>query len=165
MTDMVNNPTPMSADDFMRCVDINPETGCWEWNKSRSEKRGGYGQKRLGGKTYKSHRLSWMIFRSHIPEGLFVCHKCDNPPCCNPDHLFLGTGRDNVRDAIEKGRAFIPTTEPGELSPSAKLSAVDVLKIREMHKSGVSLAELGRMFNVTKQAIWRIKEGLSWKTT
>lgn len=80
---------------------------CWEWNKVKD--RNGYGQchsarvAKAGGVT-RAHQLSWTTFFGPIPKGLFVCHKCDNPSCVHPDHLFLGTALDNNMDCITKGR-------------------------------------------------------------
>jgi hypothetical protein len=82
---------------------------CWIWTGS-IEKPFGYGtiHSHITGKRLGAHRASWMIHKGPIPENLFVCHKCDNPPCCNPNHLFLGTCADNNRDAWAKGRLLLP---------------------------------------------------------
>lgn len=74
--------------------------GCWEWSKTKQS--GKHGQVCVRGKTIGTHRVSWLVHRGSIPRGMFVCHKCDNPPCVNPDHLFLGTHRDNVMDRLKK---------------------------------------------------------------
>ena len=78
------------------------ENGCLEWNLGRD--RAGYGVACWDGKHESSHRVAWKITHGEIPEGMHVCHHCDNPPCINPEHLFLGTAIDNMRDCAAKGR-------------------------------------------------------------
>lgn len=80
--------------------------GCWEWSGWRAGS--GYGQIKVNKRIESAHRLSWILHHGAIPKGLIVCHHCDNPPCVRPDHLFLGTYSDNVRDAMHKGRMFTP---------------------------------------------------------
>lgn len=81
---------------------IQKQKSCWLWNASRMPK--GYGQLNDKGKVWRAHRLSWVIHYGPIPENLFVCHSCDNPPCVNPKHLWLGTRSENMKDMILKGR-------------------------------------------------------------
>lgn len=78
------------------------EKGCWEWQGSLGQE--GYGNFPIRGSTEKAHRIAYRFFKGPIPPGMCVCHTCDNPPCCNPDHLWLGTWMDNVRDKYAKGR-------------------------------------------------------------
>jgi hypothetical protein len=81
------------------------DNGCWEWSAGRVRRKGAnYGRFAIEGTHVRTHRLAWELTHGAIPEGLWVLHRCDNPPCCNPDHLYLGTVVENVRDMHERGR-------------------------------------------------------------
>lgn len=137
-----------------------PELGhCWEWTASLSE--WGYGNFRMKGKTLKSNRLAWQFTYGDIPDGLQALHKCDNPKCCNPEHLFLGTNKDNVDDKVNKGRA---RGLPGESNPSHKLTFEQVKYIRERYaQGGISWAKLGKEIDISKRQVGKIIRGESWK--
>lgn len=142
---------------FWEKVDVRSIDECWEWRGSRHHKWG-YGHFRLNGKVESAHRVSWQMMNGDIPDGLVVCHNCDNPPCCNPKHLFLGTIADNNLDKKIKGRQ----DEKGEKNGRAVLKSENIVYIRKQRKLGVSGAELGRMFNVTKENIYDICSGKRW---
>jgi len=111
------------------------QDSCWEWAYSKRD--WGYGQfsiklnGRWGG--VPAHRVAWELTYGDIPSGLFVLHRCDNPPCCNPNHLFLGTPLDNVEDCRDKGRSRWAC---GEAAGSAKLTALNVVEIRSRYAAG-----------------------------
>lgn len=137
------------------------DAGCWEWNGSRNNQRGGYGQLNFRGKIKMVHRLAYELWVGPIPQGKIVCHSCDNPPCINPEHLFIGTHADNAQDKVKKGRARGGSLR-GEKCPWAKLTQVDVNSVREALSDGQSLTSIGRRFGVTKQAIAAIRDGRTW---
>jgi len=133
--------------------------GCWLWQGSVVSDRGGYGRFHIGKKSYRAHRLSWQVYMGEWPGDLFVCHKCDTPRCVNPDHLFLGTTTDNMRDMIRKGRKY---DQSGENHPSNKLSEKDVFAIRNAHRNGISQADLHRQYGMSRAAICKIIQGKLW---
>ncbi len=107
-----------------------------------------------------AHRISYAIHHGSIPDGMIVCHNCDNPPCVNPGHLFLGTYKQNTADMMAKGRGAL---KYGEKHPSAKLKEEDVKEIFSL--SGIlSQRELAKKFNVTQGLIERILNHKAWKT-
>lgn len=127
----------------------------------------GYGMFRLvpGETMKKAHRSAWILTNGQPPPGQSVCHKCDNPWCCNPTHLFLGTHQENMRDRDRKGRSTKGRTfHHGEGSGrSAKLTLADVTTIRETYaRGGVSQSALGERFGVGQTQIGRIVRGLRW---
>ncbi len=134
------------------------ESGCWMWTGCTFSN--GYGRVRLKrNRTVVAHRLSWELTNGPIPEGMFACHKCDVRACVNPNHIFLGTDADNVRDCIEKCRR---ADLSGSKHPMAKLSEADIQIIRERRKAGEQLKQIAPDFGVTKQMICCITTGKNW---
>lgn len=139
---------------------------CWEWTSPRWEQ--GYGAYKTGGKMYKAHRVMWE--KAHgmpIPDGLLVCHTCDNPPCVNPAHLFLGTHVDNGQDMSQKGRGHYQKNPQlvmrGEAHPHHELNERDVLAIRRLAASRKYLQrEIAEMFGITTVAVSHIVTGRKW---
>lgn len=131
-------------------------SGCWEWVAGKD--KNGYGRSSIKRKVIQAHRVSWVIHNGAIPDGLHVLHKCDNPPCVNPAHLFLGTNRDNSLDKINKNRQL-----KGERINTNKLSRDDVIYIRSSVKSGVSRVVLSDKFQVSYSTISDIYNGRSWR--
>jgi hypothetical protein len=136
------------------------ESGCWEWTGSLNA--WGYGTQTVGSrtdntkKTVLAHRLFYKLANGEFDEALRVLHKCDNPKCVNPSHLFLGTDKDNVDDMIRKGRKAILR---GENHPQAKLTLDQVKYIRQRK---LPRAELAQLMGVAKSTIKNIQIGRSW---
>lgn len=188
----MRNILPLSQRELERFnKNIATSDGCWGWTGPRHDF--GYGVfalKRDGkwGREY-AHRLAWLVNFGDIPDGLCVCHRCDNPPCTNPDHLFIGTNGDNIRDAIAKGRTPIGTKEGavnhndtmqrgdahwshrhdewvrrGSKHHMASLSEETVLAIRaEYAKGGRTQREVATMFNTHYGNVWGIVNRKTWR--
>ena len=128
------------------------ENGCIPWVKGRSPK--GYGLIGINAVPTLTHRLAWTLAHGPIPDGLCVLHHCDNPPCCNLDHLWLGTKADNTADMMAKGR---------HVSTNCILSEPDIPVIRERLSAGESRKSIGRDYGVHHATIGDIARGTSWR--
>lgn len=149
------------ASRFWAKVDRRGPRECWPWVASRLP--GGYGQfavaKAVGGKgrPLRSSRIAWELVRGAIPRGMWVLHECDNPPCCNPAHLFLGTRLDNIRDMWTKGRG--KGSPPGERGWNAKLSNADVAAIKRALVAGERHWVIAARYGVSRVHVTRIAGG------
>lgn len=141
---------------FMDKVSLNTVSGCWEWIGARDGN--GYGRfGRDGGGSMLSHRFSYSSFIGEVSPELDVCHSCDNPRCVNPYHLFLGTAKDNVADAVMKGRQAAPPIHSGENHHKAKLKDDEVYMLLELHSTGIhSQRQLAKMFCISQPQVGRI---------
>lgn len=143
---------------FWRKVDKTDS--CWNWTGAKFLT--GYGMVRLDGKNFGAHRLSYVMKHGSIPSGLIICHKCDNPSCVNPDHLFAGTYKDNAQDMIAKGRK---SDSAGEANGQAILTAIQAEEIRNRYAKGdMPQCELARKYNVSPALIGLITKGRIWVT-
>lgn len=180
-----------------RLADLPPEErfwsrvrkteNCWLWTGYIQDKtqRGGYGALKVNGKCQRAHRFSYELHYGSIPPGLVVMHKCDKPPCVRPDHLMLGTPKDNVHDAMHKGRLATgqanggylsadkiseglkrylsahPEARQGERHPRTKLKESQVLLIRQMASEGKRTCDIARAFNTP----WTTVDGIIKRKT
>jgi hypothetical protein len=148
---------------------IRTKGGCWEWQHCRHP-ISGYGKLRLFGRDTTTHRIAYTIFCGPILAGLHVLHHCDNPPCCNPAHLFLGTDQDNVLDSIRKGRRhaqrhprLIKLLLIRACPKRVKLTPDSVRQIRLLAQT-MSLRKLAVCFGVDHKTIHRVLNGQAWKS-
>jgi len=149
-------------DRFYSKLDIKGPEECWEFKGSN---RDGYGQLKMtkSRKIIGATHVSYMIYNSikSIPKGMHVCHKCDNPPCCNPAHLFLGTAKDNSNDKISKGRAKY-ADQSGKNNGNSVLTEKQIKLIIQQIKSGKTNVSIAKSFGVTHSMISSIRLGKSW---
>lgn len=142
---------------------VSKGEGCWEWTAGRHTQ--GYGMIVIERRNTPAHRVSYELAHGPIPDSLHVLHKCDNPPCVRPDHLFLGTHADNMRDARNKNRLV---AHRGSKHGCAKLTEKQIGKIRATYSfrgmnGGWTLKELAAKYGVTFHAIWRIVARKTWQ--
>lgn len=131
-------------------------SGCLEWQGSRD--RRGYGTLRAGKKDHKAHRVAYERAYGPITDGRFVCHTCDNPPCCEPKHLFLGTAADNTADMRKKGRGA-----RGVTMGAAKLNDHAVRQIRRLAEQGVTQQSIAATFGIDQTTVSKIVLQVSWR--
>ena len=132
--------------------------GCLVWTGC-TDGGMGYGVVSVSNRSVRTHRLAWEVaHRRPVPQGQCVLHRCDNPPCCNPEHLFLGTRADNLADMRAKGREA-----RGERHGSARLGAEQIRAIRSAHREGASRYDLAHQYGVTHQHIHKIVTFKLWR--
>lgn len=149
-------------------------SGCIEWGGARNEK--GYGNVSFGrARRARSHRVAWALANGRDPGALCVCHRCDNPACVNPDHLFLGTKRDNTRDMIAKGRMISPPVHSGDHHPLRRdpsrvprgerngMAKLTPEQVREIFLSSLSCTKTQRAFGVSEGTILDIRKRRTWR--
>jgi hypothetical protein len=152
-------PVRPIKDRIIERVSLN-ERGCWIWQGPIfKDGYGAIGIRRIG--TKRAHRVSYEAFVGPIPEGAWVLHRCDEPRCVNPEHLFTGTPKDNTQDMLSKGRR---ADLKGERHPNAKFSERFVWGVRKMNKVfGVPIGDLADMYGMDYFAMHQLARGSGWK--
>lgn len=146
-----------TAELFWRKVDIRTVDECWPW--TGCIRPNGYGWFNFAGRPMTASRAAYILTNGSISSDIFVCHSCDNPPCCNPSHLWAGTCRENTHDMLAKGRGKRAPVLRGVEHPTTKLTPEQAL---EAYSSSEPCKALGEKFGVTAAAIDRIRRGKSW---
>lgn len=152
-------PTPRGQmqDYLLARVEFEAMTGCWLWARGLATR--GYGQARFAGAAVSAHRLSWLAFHDEEPGQRFVCHRCDTPACVNPDHLWLGTARENLADMDKKGRRVVVR---GENAPWAKISDCQARDIDRQLRDGRRHSDIAADVGCSLATVSRIAKGNAW---
>lgn len=142
-----------------KCYEKNiiRKEGCWDWKK-KSNRSNPYIEAKRGGSKIPIHRFSWIKMNGSIPDGMCVLHICDNPRCSRPEHLFLGSNDDNIRDMIKKGR-----NAKGSKHGCAKLNEEKVIEIKKLLSIGVTCSRIAKEYEMSSSTIKRIKNGKLWR--
>lgn len=155
---------PRTTARFHRSYRVDPDTGCWIWTVSPGSR---YAVAKIttknGAAPYQASHLSLVLYGRPLSDGQVACHRCDNPRCVAPEHLFAGTHDENMADMVSKGRKTGKGGPSGERNGRAKLSRRDVDHIRSMPTRWGLLSELAEQYGVTPGAIKRIRDGDIWK--
>ncbi len=149
-------------------VKVQKSDGCWLWIGAGAKFNGErYGTLNYRGRHYGAHQIAWIITHGVIPDSQYVLHTCDNKLCVRPDHLFLGTQIDNIKDMVSKGRSRMQsqpwTILRGSQQNQAKLSEIDVLEIKKSLSNGIQKSVLAKQFGVSHSCISSIAFGRRWK--
>jgi hypothetical protein len=153
---------------------VETPDGCWEWSGAKTT--AGYGEFKRHGRHHYTHRASWIAHNGPIPAGMFVLHRCDNPPCFRPDHLFLGDDLANTRDKIAKGRMrhghlygddHPARKSPGYLKrgedhPRARITMEIARDVRRQFASGIRKAHIAKAFGINRGTVHKIVENQQW---
>ena len=146
---------------FMAKVDTTSSPiGCWIWNAST--RSNGYGKFRVKGMYWGAHRFSFFMFIGPVPHDLFVCHSCDNKSCVNPDHLWLGSNKDNLDDAVRKG-LHGKNLKRGETQHASIFTDADVLIMRRLANKNFTHGQIADLFDVERRCVSKVISRTTWK--
>lgn len=160
-----NTLRPLTSEEiherFFKRIQIDEKTQCWNWIGANCGSSCSYGTMINGGKMVKSHRYAYEKFKGAIPDGLIVRHRCDNSLCCNPEHLEVGTHKDNAQDSIKRGRARYGI-HYGEKNPKSVLTRDHVIRIIALKKEGLTQKEISTRLRIKITTIGAVQEGRTW---
>jgi predicted DNA-binding protein (UPF0251 family) len=148
---------PRRLQERIRAGCVVDSNGCWIWQGSL--RTAGYGQINVHDRPEGAHVVSFEAFKGPVPEGKEVCHTCDVRPCCNPEHLFAGTHKENVADMWAKGRGVKPPRVTGKRHHKATLTDSEVAELCKLRASGLSQREVAKRFGVSQSTVWRLFHG------
>lgn len=157
------NPKKSVLERISQKINVDPDTGCFIWTGAvaggnKGVENSKYGYIRINGKSLRVHRFYYELINGPIPDGMVICHRCDNRLCINPEHLFPGTQADNLQDMVEKGRDSHPRGEDN----NSKLTESEVFSIREQAEKGASLHELSAKYGVHVVTVRNIVKRKKW---
>ena len=141
---------------------VKVSSGCWEWIAGRTED--GYGYFRDGKRGVRAHRFSYELYIGKIPDGMLVLHRCNNRKCVNPEHIYIGTQAENIRDSIAAGThcSVLHEDRRGQMASLSKLDNDDVVHIKTMLKNGIKQWLIAWVYQVRRSTIGNINTGYSW---
>jgi hypothetical protein len=143
---------------------VKKTENCWEWTANKIKH--GYGRINFEGRPQLAHRVSWILSNGNIPYGFVICHRCDNPSCVRPDHLFIGTMSDNKKDSDSKNRSYRtgkPPIKLGKENNMTRFTKDQILEIRSRYASGEDQYSIGRSYSAAQGTISNIVRRKSWK--
>lgn len=151
--------TPNAIGRFFSFLNVLSSNECWEWKGNRRAGYGGFRVKAGTGGIVGAHRIAYFLFKGDLLENHFICHRCDNPACANPNHLFQATPQENSTDMVIKGRNVLTL---GTINGMAKLTDADIKEIRSLAKQGITQTAIAKRFAIDQSQVSRIINKRHW---